>query len=139
MKAKEYLSQAKWLDKMIDSKIMRQERLRTMAEKTTISVGREKVSGGTGGNPMESAIVKLVDLSHEINDDIDELIDLQAEIKEIINKVDDFRYRLILEMRYINNKDWAEVAKLLKYDTKYTIKLHGRAIKEIDLILEVHT
>ncbi len=139
MKAKGYLSQAKWLDKMIDIKIEQQERLRAMAEKTTIAISGEKVSGGIGGNPMESAIVKLVDLSHEINDDIDKLIDLRAEIKETINKVGDFRYKLVLEMRYINNKDWDEVSETLKYDTRYTMKLHGRALKVIDEILQEDT
>ena len=88
---------------------------------------------------MEEATIKLIDLSHEINDDIDRLIDLKKEILNVINEIDDFRYRLLLEMRYINCKDWDEVAKILGYDTRYILKLHGRALKEIDEILQEDT
>jgi DNA-directed RNA polymerase specialized sigma subunit len=88
---------------------------------------------------MEEATIKLIDLSHEINDDIDRLIDLKKEILNVINEIDDFRYKLLLEMRYINCKDWDEVAKILGYDTRYILKLHGRALKEIDEILQEDT
>jgi len=67
------------------------------------------------------------------------LIDLKKEILNVINEIEDFRYRLLLEMRYINCKDWDEVANTLGYDTRYILKLHGRALKEIDEILKEDT
>ena len=140
MKAKEYLSQAIWLDRVINNKIEQQESIRALAEKVTVNFEQERVSGGSGTtSPMEDATVKLIDLSHEINDDIDRLIDLKKEILNTINELDDFRYKLILEMRYINAKDWDEVARNLGYDTRYTIKLHGKALKEIDEVLKEDT
>jgi len=140
MKAKEYLSQAIWLDKVINNKIEQQESIRALAEKVTVNFTQEKVSGGKGiTSPMEEATIKLIDLSHEINDDIDRLIDLKKEILNVINEIDDFRYKLLLEMRYINCKDWDEVANTLGYDTRYILKLHGRALKEIDEILKEDT
>jgi len=140
MKAKEYLSQAIWLDKVINNKIEHQESIRALAEKVTVNFTQEKVSGGKGIiSPMEEATIKLIDLSHEINDDIDRLIDLKKEILNVINEIEDFRYRLLLEMRYINCKDWDEVANTLGYDTRYILKLHGRALKEIDEILKEDT
>ena len=140
MTAKDFLSQALWLDKIIDNKIEQQERLRAIAEKVTVNVTSEKVSGSSGSiSPMEDTVVKLIDLSHEINDEIDRFIDLQKEILDVIQKLDDMRYRLLLEMRYINGLDWEETASGLGYDTRYTMKLHGRALKEIDVILKEDT
>ena len=93
MKAKKYLSQAGWLDELIDNKIRYQEKLRTIAEKTTVDISIEKVSGGSA-NSREDIMVKLVDLSHEVNADIDRLVDLQKELRDTIKQVEDGRLRL---------------------------------------------
>lgn len=74
MKAKAYLSQVIWLDQLIDNKIEQQERLRAIAEKVTTNISIETVSGSSRTDSRENIMVKLIDLSHEINDDIDELI-----------------------------------------------------------------
>lgn len=105
MTAKEYLSQVYWLNRIINNKLEQKEELEAMAERTTVTITQDRVIGGVRTtSPMEDATVKLIDLSHEINDDIDELIDLKKEIQETINKVGDYRHKAILEMRYINNK-----------------------------------
>ena len=71
---KKYLSQAMWLDKSINNKLEQMERLKAIAEKVTVDFTQEKVSGGKATtSPMEDATVKLIDLSYEINDDIDRL------------------------------------------------------------------
>lgn len=138
MKAKEYLSQAIWLDRIINNKLEQKQRLEALAQRVTVDFTQERVSGGLRTtSPMEDATVKLIDLSHEINDDIDRLIDLKREILNTINEIDDFRYKLILEMRYINGKDWDDVASNLGYDTRWVMRLHGKALKEIDEIIKV--
>lgn len=136
MKAQEYLSQAIWLDQMINNKIEQQERLRAIAEKTTIDVSQERVSGSAIVDARGNIIVKLVDLSHEINDDIDTLIDLQREIQHTINQVSDARSRVILEMRYLNNKDWDDVATLLDCDRRTISRIHRQALVEVEKSLE---
>ena len=134
MNAKEYLSQAMWLDKSINNKLEQMERLKA------VDFTQEKVSGGKATtSPMEDATVKLIDLSYEINDDIDRLIDLKREILETISQVEDVSYQLLLEMRYINNKGWDDVAREMGYDKRWIMRLHGRALKEIDEILKEAT
>jgi hypothetical protein len=46
MKAKEYLSQALWLNQRIDNKLEQLERLKAMAMRVTANLTQEKVSGG---------------------------------------------------------------------------------------------
>jgi len=48
MRAKEFLQQAIWLDKLIDSKLEELEKLEALAQKTTVDLTKEKVSGGSG-------------------------------------------------------------------------------------------
>lgn len=139
MRAKKYLSQARWLDKMIDNKIRYQERLRTLAEKTTIDISRERVSGGKTVNSREDIIVKLADLSHEVNADIDRLIDLEKEIMETIGQVKDGCLRIILISRYVNGMGWDEIALEMRYEKSWIMRLHGKALVEIDKVLNARS
>lgn len=139
MGAKEYLSQAMWLDRIINNKLEQKEELESLAQRTTVDISREKVSGGRSTNsPMEDATVKLIDLCNEINDDIDKLVELKKEILETINQVEDFSCQLVLEMRYINNKSWDDVAREMGYDRRTIFRMHGKALKEIEKIISCH-
>ena len=140
MTAKEYLSQVYWLNTIVNNKLEQKEELEALAERTTVDFTKEKVSGGSGViSPMEDAAVKLIDLSHQINDDIDELINLKKEIAGTIKKVGDYRYRTILEMRYLKEKLWDDVSRDIGFDKRWVMRLHSRALKEVDEILKLTT
>lgn len=135
MNAKEYLSQALWLDQMIVSKLEQLETLKSLAMKVTSSFAEEKVSGGnTEKSKMESTIVKVIDLENEIGGDFERLVDLKKEIQDAINRVDNINCQLLLEMRYLNGKNWEEIALALGYDRSTVFRIHGKAIKEIKKI-----
>lgn len=140
MDAKEYLSQALWLDRIINNKLEQQEEVRAKAERTTVDISQEKVSGGNiTKSPMEDSTVKLADLSREIDDYVDRYVNLKVKIQNTISKLSDFRYILILEMRYLNNKAWDDIAMTIGYDTRYTMKLHRKALNEVRAILKEDT
>lgn len=136
MKAKAYLSQAIWLDQLIDNKIEQQERLRAIAEKATTNISAERVSSTPKTGSRENVMVKLIDLSHEINDDIDGLIDLREEIRNTISQVGDDRCQVLLEMKYLNNKDWDDIAMVLNRDIRTVFRIHGQALAKIEKSLE---
>jgi DNA-directed RNA polymerase specialized sigma subunit len=133
MNAKEYLSQALWLDQMILSKLEQLETLKSLSMKVTTSFAEEKVSGGnTEKSRMESTLVKVIDLESEINADFDRLIDLKKEIQDTINRMEDINYQLLLEMRYLSGKNWEEIAQELKYNNRTVFKVHGKALKQFE-------
>ena len=135
MNAKEYLSQALWLDQMIVSKLEQLETLKSLATKVTSSFAGEKISGGNiEKSKMESTIVKVIDLENEINTDFNRLVDLKKEIQDTINRMEDFNYQLLLEMRYLNKKNWEEIAQQLKYNNRTVFKVHGRALKQFERV-----
>ena len=135
MNAKEYLSQALWLDQRINSKLEHLETLRTLALRVSANLSEEKVSGGNNTRShMENIVVKIVDLEREINEDIDKLVSLKAEIMEIIDQVDDPVSQMILEMRYINGKTWDEIAADIKFDIRTAFRVHGKALKKVEEI-----
>lgn len=133
MNAKEYLSQAVWLDRMIDSKLEQLEMLKSLAMKVTSSFTKEKISGGNiEKSKMESTMVKVIDLEHEINADIDRLVNLKKDIQDTINKMDDINQQLLLELRYLGGKGWDEIAASMGYDPRTVYRIHGKALKEFE-------
>ena len=133
MNAKEYLSQAVWLDRMIDSKLEQLEMLKSLAMKVTSSFTKEKISGGNiEKSKMESTMVKVIDLEHEINADIDRLVNLKKDIQDTINKMDDINQQLLLELRYLSGKGWEEIAASMGYDPRTVYRIHGKALKEFE-------
>ena len=130
MNAKVYLSQAYRLDQQINSKLEQVSALRQLATKATSSIHAERVSGTTQRSPMENAVLKLIDLEYEINDDIDRLVDLKRELNALISAIDNHAYRIVLELRYLSGNTWEEVAGIMGYDLRWIYRLHGKALQE---------
>ena len=140
MKAKDYLSQALWLDQKINIKLEQLEVLRALATKVSANLREEKVCGGNSARShMENTVVKIVDLEREINEDIDRLVDLKTEIHGAIKQVDDVISQILLEMRYVNGRSWEDIINALGYDRSTIFRLHGRSLKEIDAIYKSET
>lgn len=131
MTAKEYMEQARYLDMQINSKIEQVRTLNELATKVTTVYSDMPHSPNRNTGRMEETIAKIIDLESEIDRDIDALVDLKQEVKTAISKVEDEKYRVLLELRYINQKSWEEIANQLGYDLRYTHKIHGRALPKI--------
>jgi len=136
--AKEYLSQAYRIDQRINIKLRQASRLREIAEKATSVTGKEKVKGTRRKSPMEDAVVKVIDLENEINDDIDRLIDLKRGITDAIKKLKIPAHQMVLEMRYLEYKSWEEIAEVMNFDVRWVYRLHKRALKEVEDNLPDH-
>lgn len=136
MTAKEYLNQAYWLDRRINSKLEQISALRETATKATSVMNDTPVSHSRNVQSMQETIAKIVDMEHELDREIDALVDLKREITQIIKSVPSFEYKTILELRYLTFKSWSEIATLMNYDVRYVYKMHGRALKKIDELLE---
>jgi len=131
MNKKEYLSQAIWLDQMIDSKLEQLATLKSLAMKVTSSFTKEKICGGNiEKSKLESTIVKVIDLENEINADIDLLVDLKKDIQDTLNMMNDINQQLLLELRYLSEKGWDEIAVSMGYDPRVEYRIHGKALKK---------
>lgn len=133
MNAKEYLSQAIWLNQMIDSRLEQLAIQKGLAMKVTSSFTKEKIYGGNMEmSRMENTIIKVIDLENEINADIDRLVDIKKDIQNTINMMEDMNQQLLLEMRYLCGKGWDEIAVSMSYDPRTVFRIHGKALKEFE-------
>lgn len=131
MTAKEYLNQARTLDRHINYKLAQIQQLRELSEKATSTYIAERVSGTPQRSRMANCVERMVDLEKEIETDIDRLVDLKRSIRKIIASVPNEKQRMVLELRYLNGYTWEKVAVESGCTFQWVHILHGRALKRL--------
>ena len=132
MTAKEYLSQAFYMNRQIKAKERRLEWLREIAPGPSMRFSQEEKSKGDPRSSLvEEAALKVVALEEEIASDILELVRVMKEIASTISRVDSMECRTILEMRYLSFMEWDEIISRMGYSRSYVFRLHGEALNAI--------
>lgn len=134
MTVKEYLSQAKFLDQRINSKIQQVAALNDLATKATSTLTGMPRNPDHATSTMEEAITKIIDLQAEINQDIDTLVDLKRDLSATIKAVGNTEYQTILEKRYLCFLSWEQIAVDMGYDLRWLYRIHGKALDEVRAI-----
>lgn len=134
MTAKEYLSQAFYMNRQIKAKERRLEWLREIAPGPSMRFSQEEKSKGDPRSSLvENAALKVVELEEEIASDILELVRVMKEIASTISRVDSMECRTILEMRYLSFMEWDEIISRMGYSRSYVFRLHGEALNAIGI------
>ena len=133
MTPKEYLNQAYWLDRRIDSKLEQLSALKDMVTKTTSAMTDDVVSHTRNVHSMQDVVAKIIDMQAEINADIDRLVDLKSEIMHVIKAVRHPEHQTLLELRYLCFKSWEYVAEQMGYNVRHIYRLHDEAVEQITI------
>lgn len=139
MTSKEYLSQARFLDASIRTKVEQIESLNDLATSCTAVISDMPRNPNCGGSRMADAVLQIIDLQEEIKRDMMALVQLKREIMDVIKSVSSLEYQTILEKRYLCFISWERIAVELGYSIQHTYRLHDAALKEIDSILNVES
>lgn len=131
MTAKEYLNQAFYLDRRINSKLDMLATFREMAAKTTGVMQDDVVSHTRNVHALEDTVAKIVDMQSEINMEIDRLVNTKQEILRTIQEVQKPDYQMLLELRYICFRSWEEIADRLCCTVSNVYKMHAKALQEV--------
>ena len=137
MTVKEYLSQAKFLDQRINSKIQQVAALNDLATKATSTLTGMPRNPNHATSSMEDVIAKIIDLQAEINNDIDTLVDLKRSLSKTIKAVDSPEYQTVLEKRDLCFQSWEQIAVEMGYDLRWLYRSHGKALEEVKAILGI--
>ena len=139
MTSKEYLSQARFLDASIRTKVEQIESLNDLATSCTAVISDMPRNPNRGGSRMADAVLQIIDLQEEIKRDMMALVQLKREIMDVIKSVSSLEYQTILEKRYLCFISWERIAVELGYSIQHTYRLHDAALKELDRILNVES
>lgn len=109
--------------------------LREMVVSTgAIQQGERVLSSGTQ-DKMAETICKINEKECEWNDLMREFALARANVIINIQKLNNPEYGQILYKRYCQSKKWEEIALEMNYTYQWVCKLHGRALLELDKVL----
>ena len=136
MDAKTFLSQVKKLEFMIQNKLLEKKRWKEIALGITANMDGERVQSSGGKSKMADAIEKCVDMEAEIDSLVDKLIDTKKEVVQTIEQLDSPTEYDLLHKKYIQFMTFEEIAEC--YGREYTTitTAHGRALKNVQALLE---
>ena len=124
---KEYLSQAFHIDQRIQSK---------MEQVASLNATYSDMPGSETRNlhRMEDAILSIIELEAEINEDICKLVQTKKDIVHKIKAVQNTEYQTLLELRYLCFKSWEQIAVDMGYELRWLYRLHHRALDAVSEI-----
>ena len=78
---------------------------------------------------VETAALELVDLAAELGEEATALVQALREAEKLIGRLTDSRHRLVLSLRYLEGRGWADVARVMGYaDVESAYRAHGWAL-----------
>ena len=128
--AKDYFAQIRKTDRLIQRLKGTVATLRSGLTSQSYELKPDKVQGSSPQNPLESTMIKILDLERQITARIDELATMRNETFSMIKNVPDLDQQNILIGRYIQLKEWPDIAAELSFSPKWVLKLHGKALLE---------
>lgn len=136
--AKDYLSQYITAGGEIEALIEETQRLRSLAEKTTMSFENDGSAAGTRNtDKLPEAVEKIMEIEEEIGRRVADLAILRIDIYNTICKVPDGKLRVILLKRYIGGESFERIAMDTNFTYNHIVKnLHPQGLDEVDKILK---
>lgn len=136
MNPKEYLSQVRKCDRLINNKLETIASLRSLATSISVELKSDVVQSSGTKDKMANTIDRIVDLEREIDADIDSFVSIKREVMSVIDKVVDPILIDVLYKRYFRYEKWEEIAIEMNYSYRQVTRLHGQALQEVRRILE---
>lgn len=129
MTAKDYLKDIRKLDLEIQTLQEQISLLRKNAEGLRAMELSDMPKGGKGKD-LSDYVAEIADLQMVCVRHVSELIMKKQEAIERIMSIDGSELRNVLLLRYIQCKEWDEIADKLQYNLRTIFRLHGEALKE---------
>jgi len=137
MTTKEYLGQMRNMDRFIKDKLEEAEKWRAIAENMTGNLNDICVQTTKQSDKMANAVIKLVDLIRESDEEALSLINTKNNItKQIdeLHKMGHDREYMILKSYYIHGRSLAYIALDSHYSYKQTKRNYEKAIIKFESI-----
>ncbi len=122
-----------YIDERIEGKKERIQEWRRLAESVTAEIKEDVGSGGGGPSKLvETAVCNIVVLEQEIQEEIEALSTARYEAKTAIEMfVQNITQKDVLELRYLNDLPWSEIAERLHFAERWVYRLHRAGLDAV--------
>ena len=132
MTAKEYLSQMKNLDALIQCRIRELDYWRDLSRRIS---GCDFEPHYDSNKPTESKFARCIEKMDEIQREIDEnivcLVALRKKVNFAIDMLDSKEEQLLLRCRYMDNMSWEEIGKMMNVSIRTVHRFHSSALQNL--------
>ena len=135
MTVKEYLGQAYRLSLKIDSNMKKMAYLRDVATRGTSRWMATQQSGTEDRSFMENSVIKLVDLERLVMADEARLARARQRAAALIRCLPEGGCRKLLTLRYVDCREWLEIALNLGLCWERMHRLHSKALATVKACL----
>ncbi len=131
-----FLERVGMIDAILDGKLTEQRQWRELALNITANMSGEKVQSSGSQSKMADAVIKCIDMEDEIARAVDKLIAEKQEAVQTIEQLYSPTEYKILHMRYIQYISLTDIAKQLNKDYTWVSTTHGRALRNVERLLD---
>lgn len=132
MTAYNFLNEIEVLDTKINDKILEKEALFTMLTRKTSTLQADRVQTSISGDKLTVGVADIIDIEKEINEAIDDFV-IQKDIRiNSIHNLKSVNHIKVLFKKYIEFKDFQDIAKEMNYSYQWIIELHNAALTEFE-------
>ena len=129
--AREFLERVRVLRRGIKRKQGKIRFLREMATSTTATMSDMPRSDSPNLQRMETVLCKAADLERELAEDKATLAAVKEEITEAICDLDDYKEQQALFGRYVECKEWEDIAKACGYHKRTVQRHHDAGVEHL--------
>lgn len=133
---KRYLQQIKLYDSHINTKLDELQHLKEMVTRITPTLKDDVVSGGGSQDKLADAVVKIVDLEAEIDQEIDRYVNAKQEISSVLDGIVDPDQLQVLHKRYVQYKTFEQIACDMNMTYRNVCYIHGKALLAVNEIIK---
>ena len=101
--------------------------------KTSPSFNADGMPHGNDKNDLSGYASLLDEKERDLKKEIDKSCDVCKKISSEISKMADINERDILHYKYIDGKEWKEIANKFGYSIRHIYRLHGEALKHFKI------
>lgn len=99
------------------------------------SFDQERVQSTPKTDKIGELVAKITDLTLDLMDAEADQLMVMLDVEDVINRVSDPTCQLLLHARYIQLKKWSFIAEEMDYSYRGILKVHERALKEVDKLI----
>lgn len=133
MTACEYLNRPAMIRREIERKRLRVETLRRLAGRITAQFQEVRVRSSPDPARIQALLADAADEEQTIRLLQESLNRALTDTVIAISRMPDEKLTRLLELRYIDEYSWTDIAEELGYTKRSTFKLHQRALSRIEI------
>ena len=135
MNAREYLDSIAVAGKRIKLKEERVQQLRESLTSVSAPMDKEQVSHTRNVSAMADSIARIIDMQHEIDQQLDHLHQLRQEAMRYFDQLDP-QYSQMLTLKYYDDLTVSQIEKRLLYSRSSVFRILGEATDALQTLFE---